>query len=499
MTTPTTALTPRRTDPARPTEPGVLTARPWLVPVIPLVAALAITLWGIGSPSLWRDEAVTAEVARFSLHDTFRTLANVDAVHTVHYLLAHVMVSLFGGSELALRLPSALGSVAAATGTALLGRRLAGPRTGLTAGLIVAASPTISMWAEEARSYTIVTALAVWATYLLVRAVDAPTRSAFARYGAAIAVLGLVHLFALLLIPVHALALWRTADRTITRRWLAALTAATAAITPLALITIPQKDQLDWIAPPTLRDLTALASSFAGSSLLIIPITALAALGLTRRPAPSTSRIDLRILATAWAILPPAILLAVSLIHPYYVFRYVLLCIPAVALLAAAGLSRLPLKLLAPTATALALISVPAHLAVREPTSRMDDLRQAATILRDHQRPGDSIVFQRGSFRRTVAAYPDAYARLTDLSQAQTPAQAANLNGTDITIAQFEQRLAHTDRVWFLSNYVVPGKRGQDSALSRAKVPLIQHSPHFHLLHTWRYHGGTLTLYQHIS
>jgi mannosyltransferase len=475
---------------------GVLAGRPWLVPLIPTVAALGITLWGVSSPSLWRDEAVTVEVARFSLHDTFRTLANVDAVHTLYYLLIHVMVHTFGSSELSVRLPSVLGAVAAATGTALLGRRLAGPRVGLIAGLLVAASPTISMWAEEARSYAIVTALAVWATYLLVRAVDAPSRRAFAGYGAVVAVLGLVHLFALLLIPVHAVALWRAADRTLTRRWLAALGGAAVLTAPLAIIALPQKDQLDWLASPGLRDLIALVSSFAGSALLIAPMAALAALGLARGQAGQTSGIDLRVLTSAWIIIPPAVLLGVSLIQPYYIFRYVLLCVPAVALIAAAGLARLPMRFLVPAAAVLALISIPAHLAVRQPTSRMDDLRRAAAILRDHQQPGDVIVFQRGSFRRTTAAYADAYAHLPDLSLLTSPARAANLNGTDITVPEFEQRLARTGRVWFLANYVVPGKRGQDSSLSRAKVRLIQRSADFRLVQRWRYHGGTLYLYQ---
>jgi mannosyltransferase len=459
------------------------------------VVALAVTLWGVSSPSLWRDEAVTVEVAGFSLPDTFRILANIDAVHTVHYLLVHVMVHLFGASELSVRLPSVLGAVAAATGTALLGRRLAGPRIGLIAGLMVAASPTISMWAAQARSYAIVTGLAVWATYMLVRAVDSTTWRAFAGYGAVVAVLGLVHMFALLLIPVHALALWRAADRTLTRRWLAALGAAALVIAPLAIIALPQKDQLDWIAPPGPRDLFVLVSSFAGSALLIAPVAALAALGLARRPDQQRSRVDLRRLASAWIVVPPAVLLCVSLIHPYYVFRYVVLCIPGVALICAAGLARLPVKFLAPVAAALALISVPAHLAVREPTSRMDDLRRAATILRDNQRPGDAIVFHYGGFRRITAAYPDAYANLTDLSLRTPPVQAGNLNGDDTTVSEFEQRLARADRVWLQDNYVVPGNRGKDGPLSRAKVRLIQHSADFRLVDRWRYHGGTLYLY----
>ena len=44
-------------------------------------------------------------------------------------------------------------------------------------------------------------------------------------------------------------------------------------------------------------------------------------------------------LCLPWLILPPAILLIGSLITPLYTLRYVLLCIPAIALLAGAGLA----------------------------------------------------------------------------------------------------------------------------------------------------------------
>jgi mannosyltransferase len=44
-------------------------------------------------------------------------------------------------------------------------------------------------------------------------------------------------------------------------------------------------------------------------------------------------------LCLPWLILPPAILLVASLVTPVYTLRYVLLCIPAIALLAP-GLSR---------------------------------------------------------------------------------------------------------------------------------------------------------------
>ena len=146
--------------------------------VAPAGVALLVALWRLDGPSLWRDEAVTAGVSRLPVGDMLAVLSRTDAVHGVYYLLMHVVQRAFGGGEAALRLPSVLATVAAAAGTAAVGRRLGGRWPGLAAGLLFAGAPLISRYAQEARSYAIVTALAVTATYLLVRAVDGGGRCA---------------------------------------------------------------------------------------------------------------------------------------------------------------------------------------------------------------------------------------------------------------------------------------------------------------------------------
>ena len=494
-----TRITPAESsDVSRHMAPGPGSSR-WLVPLLPAVIGFGVSLWGVASPSLWRDEAATMVVARMPLRHLFATLSSVDAVHTLYYLLIHFVIDVFGGSATAVRFPSVLGVAAAAAGTALLGRRLAGARTGLVAGLLVAASPTMSMYAEEARSYALVTAVAVWATYLLVRAIQEPGKNAYAGYGAMIALLGLLHLFAFLVLPAHAAVAWKAGSR---RAWLITIAAAAVAISPFAIFATTQNSQLDWLVAPGPRDLLALVSSFAGSALLIIPIAALVAVALVKGPEDQPSNIDLRLLTTVWIIVPPAVLLIISLIHPYYIFRYVLLCVPAVALLAATGLTRLTARLgaraLIPAGVVLLALSIPAHLAVRAETSRMDDLRRAATILEDNQRPGDVLVLHRGTYRHITAAYPAAYAHLKDLSRSQTPTKSDTLDGVEVTMAHFQARLNALpagQRLWFQDNYVVPGRRGHNSPLTNLKARLIQHGSAFRLEGRWTFHGGTLYLY----
>nr|WP_249924736.1 glycosyltransferase family 39 protein [Streptomyces californicus] len=127
---------------------------------MPAAAALALGFWGIRrQDSLWSDEAVTYEVAHRSTSDIARLLAEADVVHGLHYFLMHAVFALWEGGTVALRLPSVLAVAATAAGVGLLGRRLAGPRAGLFAGLVLALLPSLQRYAQEGRSYALVCAL----------------------------------------------------------------------------------------------------------------------------------------------------------------------------------------------------------------------------------------------------------------------------------------------------------------------------------------------------
>jgi mannosyltransferase len=459
--------------------------------LIPALTGLLAGLWGIGSPPYWRDEAATLEVARFSFPDTFNVLSHVDAVHGAYYLFMHVVVRCLGGSEAATRLPSVLAAGAAAAGTAALGRRLAGPLTGLLAGLIVALSPTVALYAQNARSYAIVMALAVLATHLFVRALDMRTRRAFAAYAIALAAVGLVHSFALLLLPAHALVLWRQ-DRVIVRRWVVGAGAALVIVAPLLAVEATQSRSISWVAVPTLADVGQLVESFAGSAWLIPPVLVLIGFGLWRRRSPNTP-MDLRLLALGWALVPPVLLLGVSLIQPVYVFRYVLFCVPAVALLVAAGLTRLPRWPAVMVGVLLVALSIPQQVAVRGQATRQDDLRRLAMILRSHERAGDAVIYCRGSYRHIAAAYPDAFTSLRDVGLRTPAAQDGNLNGVDVKDPELSLRLKTIDRVWFIRSVGCATSGTGDGA---AKLMALRQAGDFRPTGAWSYRGGRAYLYE---
>ena len=163
----------------------------WMA-IVPALITLVVTLYRIGVPSFTRDEGATLLAVHRSFPQMIRMLGNVDVVHTEYYALIWAVTRLAGSGELAARAPSAVAMAVAAGTVTLLGQRLVSGRAGLAAGLVFAALPSVSFYAEDAREYAIVTALATVASYLLIRALQAATpRGAAVQRRAAVRINGL--------------------------------------------------------------------------------------------------------------------------------------------------------------------------------------------------------------------------------------------------------------------------------------------------------------------
>jgi mannosyltransferase len=438
---------------------------------LPPVATFAIMLWGISWPSYWRDEAATLSAVQRSFGGLLGMLGNVDAVHGAYYLMMWPLARLFGTGTFVMRLPSAIAMTAAAAAVAALGRRLVSPRAGLAAGLVFAILPQVSFYGQDARPYALMTALAAAASYLLVRVMDSPgqRRRWLIWYSACIAALGIVDIFGLLLVFGHAVTVWlrwrRAADREAARAvasgWLAATLAALLVSSPVVTLGYVQRTQNAWLTPPGLGGLTGLheligswrmtyvAAGILGCGLLLPALAGGRALLRERWP-PQLSELCL-----PWLVLPPAILLIVSLITPEYTFRYIMFCAPAAALLVGAGVTvlsravpgREALGWLAGVA-ALAVITVFAlgpQFGARAPGGHGDNIRLIDEIIAARMRPGDGVLY---ATQVNLVAYPYGLSQLDDVAQARTPAESATLVGTDLPPAVVRQRIELLPGLW---------------------------------------------------
>ncbi|MEV7288893.1 glycosyltransferase family 39 protein [Streptomyces sp. NPDC093252] len=403
--------------------------------LVPAAVSLALGLWGVRrGGSLWRDEAVTYDMARRALPDLWGTLGGADAVHGLYYLLMHALFRLTGdGGDplLVMRLPSVLATAVACGTLALLALRLAGPRAALAAGLVFALLPPVQRYAQEGRSYALVCALVIWATYLLVRAVDTASRRIWAGYGAVLLTACLLHEFAVLVLLAHAVAVPASARRA----WLTAALPVCALLSPLVLLSMGQSGQVAWIGGIE----GSAVAGFVGMSA-----TGLLCAALLRRGHPSPGRLPA--LSLALLVVPPAVLLLASLAKPLYVDRYVLYSQAGAALLIGTVLGRArPRVLLVAGAAVLALVPYSLHL--RTPDSRLDDVTAISETLRAAGRTADGVVYLPGRRRVWTLADPSSVAGLRDLALSAAPADSRTLYGTETDPATLRARLLATPRV----------------------------------------------------
>ncbi len=523
------SLTAARGPAAPPATPWLV----WLICVAPALTAFSVAMYRIAAPSLWRDEAYTIEAASRSPAQILALLGHSDAVHGAYYMCMHVVIMVFGSSETAVRTPSAVATAATAGMLALLGRRLAASSggqwpnlSGLISGLLYAVAPLVTRYAQEARSYATVACFAVAATYLLVRGLEDGRRRWWAGYAVAVSLTGLFNLFGLLLVPAHAvtvLAAGRGANGRIpgatghapasgadghapapgaVRSWAVAAISAVVLLIPVAIGGYIERGQTSWLGQPGRAALSRLGQSFAGSGRLMLPVGALvvvaasAGLAAVRRYPLTPASV-----ALPWLALPLAALLAVSQIHPVYNLRYVVFCLPTVALLAADGLgwlawltSRLTagltwrltarpgVRLAAPSVLAwlpsLAVITfigvscVAPQQALRNPWSRPDYLRKVSRIVASHARSGDAVLYIPLHSRIVSQGYPAPFHPLADIALARSPIAAATLNGTEVSPQVLRGRFAAVCRVWVISDDG-PRLPKSPSGLDQEKLALV--------------------------
>ncbi|CAM5673820.1 hypothetical protein SAVIM338S_07108 [Streptomyces avidinii] len=425
----------------------------WAMPVL----AFALGVWGNTGPSAWTDEIVTMDVARRSWSELFALLGRVDAVHGLHYALMHLVGRATSVTEFTMRVPSAAAVAAAVAGTVWLGRSLGGPRLGTCAGLALAVAPTASRYAQEARSFAFVMAAAVLATGALAKALSGDDRRRWPiAYAVLVALLGWFNAVGLLLLAAHAITLaWIRPGRRTTLRLAIAQAAGVAAVTPLLLLARTQSSAVGESPPVSFGTPLALLSwlLFPGQDTLLSSfkllllgavLVALGAPAVRRRTTPPL----VRAVGVPWLVVPPVLLALATLAQPVFAYRYLVFCLPALALLVAAGVLALPWPARVAFVLAVAAPLAFCHRAIRLEQSRSWDTKAVVRILRVHDAPGDAVVFSGPRCGLIATAHQEAFARRTDLGLSHTAAETGELDNQPTDPATLAHRLEHASRVW---------------------------------------------------
>ncbi|WP_405823834.1 glycosyltransferase family 39 protein [Streptomyces sp. NBC_01390] len=449
---PTVARTVSPPAPARRRSPSPTEA---VVVIAPLSLAVVLGLWGVRRQNtMWGDESVTYQLAHRDLSQIWHTAQHIDLVHALYYAVMHEIFGLFGGGLLTLRLPSVLAMSVAASGVGLLGLRLAGPRTGLLAGLVFPLLPQVQKYAQEGRSYAMVCALVTWATCALVVSVPHRTRWRWAVYGSTMLLACLLHEFAVLALVAHGVTLVVSrVPRPVLKAWSVAAAGVVGGLLPLAIRSAGQSEQVSWIGGPV-RLRYFLVVAVVGVACALAPPAPLGRRGPVRLP----------VLAVPILVLPGLLLLIASLVKPLFVDRYVVYSNIGIALLLGAWLdcfhrlqrsSRNAWILWVPcvrwipwiVAVAVLAVLVPPSLSLRTPQSRSNDATAIGAAVRKEGRPGDGLLYLAGQHRILTAANPEDTRSLTDLALAQDPVSSNTLAGVELPARDIAARMLDFDRI----------------------------------------------------
>lgn len=457
----------------------------WLLPA---ALMLCLGLVGLDRHSVWRDEAASLVAVRRTLPELWTMLGHLETVHALYYTLLHGWLQL-GSGEAWARLPSVLAMTVAAGLVGVVGTRVVSAPVGLVAGLLFALNPSVSHYAQEARSTAMVAACALLVTWCLLQAVGR-RRAWWVAYAAACAVLVGLNLLAFLVpVALGLTLLWWRSPRRVLLRW-AVATAPALLVTGILVRAIgDQPYGIRWIPELGTSSVRDLAHLTLGPTLpLVLLVALLVVAGLW--PTGSAAHRRLRALAVPLLMLPGASLMAYSLVQPVFVPRYVFPSVAAVSLLAGLGVVRLGQAVARRSGRpVLALVAGCAVLVVggagigaqrfeRTPASRPDDLAGAAAIVAAQARPGDAVLFLPNNRRLVALAYPASFAEARDIALAASPEVAGNLTGRPLPLPTTLHTLTETSRVWAVGRpglALLPGEtdaRAQLDLLDRTFDPV---------------------------
>jgi len=311
-----------------------------------LVAAVAIPgAWQLSRASFWNDEAATWAISGHSLADLMHVLRNSggDRGAALYYGVAFAWMRVFGTSELAIRSLSLLAASATMVPFHACARRLVAPPAAWAAGAVLATSSFLLTYARDGRAYALAVLLVVVAAWTFLRAVDSTSSRDWWIFTVLAAMAVYAHWFSALVVLALFIALfWVRPVAALRRHALISALALVALALPIAVIVLAGANSgVDWIAPLSVDEVRVVASGFVGTSnptpqvvmavLLIIGLIASCARRRDALPPP---------IVFTWFVVPVGLTILVSTVKPLLVTRYLIVALPAFALLIGFGLSR---------------------------------------------------------------------------------------------------------------------------------------------------------------
>ncbi len=376
-----------------------------LLGLITLIGA-ALRLHSLAARSLWIDEAASVSFASLAWKPFLKVLWGYQGNMALYYFLLHGWIHL-GDSEFAVRSLSVIFGVLTIPAVYLLAARLFDRPTGLISAALLSVHSFHIHWSQETRAYSFLILLLVLTLYSFVAAMESNSKLSYWLAFSVLAALCIyAHIFALLVLTTCAVAIVFPKPFRVELTTVVAGAAVFAFLCePMAAFVVLQhSDQLAWMARPSLADIREFLKLLTGQGGVLLVVGYLALCGLAflppagaKRPAKESWALRLMLF---WLLSLPLLTLAASIIKPFFYPRYMVICVPALVILAARGLVNLyDIPAVKRWGAAVAFVLViglsgwGTHRYFVNFPSETSDWRSAVRYILQQQRPGDGAVF----------------------------------------------------------------------------------------------------------
>ncbi|MHB0975776.1 MAG: glycosyltransferase family 39 protein [Candidatus Aquicultorales bacterium] len=482
-----------------------------MLPVI-LLIGLGLRVYHLGAESIWQDEAWAVYDAKMGFVQMIEHLISYDFNPPLHFLLLHVWIKVFGTSEFAVRLLSALLGTLGVYAIYLLAQKLFDRETGMLSALIFALAAYQVYYAQEARGYSLMALLAILSFYFFLRLFEGRNPAVTAGYIVSTTFLLYTHMYGafvlvaqdLYLLAPTALPRLRkggpAAESRSLRAWLPSQLAVIALFSPWLLILpdyIEGAKELTgqlvgtlWMDTPSFADMAAALSDFAWSPWMLLILVGLplalflaggskgfqafgrSSDGLKQGRRPASSSGNEIVLLVVWLLVPLVLVFAVSVLFvPVFDAKYAIAASPALYILAAWLIGRLKPRV----KLVLVVLVVAGSLAGLwnyYTTVWKGPWRSIVEYVDANARPGDVLYFNPGESRSILFDY---YSKRPDLvkkafSDLDSPVRIGSRNAPQLVNVMAE------DRFWVISLKSLDQEDILDSTLKRTHTRVFEGS-----------------------
>jgi mannosyltransferase len=443
---------------------------------ISLTSVVLRSLW-LGDKSLWIDEIWSIGISRMPWKTFLWVMRNQDPNTSLYYAFLHVWMYL-GDGAFAVRAMSVLLAVATIPALYVLGNRLFGKPVGLIASAFLTVNAFHIQWSQEARGYSLVVLMVTVSSLLFVMCIEQPSRRNWALYILVSVLAVYAHLYATLVIGSHFISLlWL-------RRHQVSWTGVFGSAGLIGIFTVPlvvlfsarAKDPfvpLGWLPKATYHAVYDVFYSLAGNAefpgshggksilvayFVVCAIGVLSVFANRHSAEDSFTRWHVGLLL-CWLLLPIASIVAISVVQPMMMSRYLLICIPAITLLASKGILSIQPKwisiLVFVTIVGLGVQRLPQYFHAR---AAFLEWRSVTDRLLSESRPGDGVIFcvapGRLLFDYYRAKYHPGADDYLDIVYPQFRDERRDPNALNylppISGSFVESAAAHHDRIWLV-------------------------------------------------